>query len=604
MTGIMRVVAVAILSLFVFPMGVRTQLAQSGPPADRPEQGSVNRADPCALVPDPRGRAMGIEEHCALGGSGGVGRGDFNNDGIADLAVGVPDETRQSTNFDPDQFKLIVTDHPGAGAVNIIYGSATGLTSTGSQVLSQGPLRASTDAHFGRALAAGRFRGPGFASDLAVGAPGVRKNGSLTGAIYVFFSDATGKLSTTPNRTFLAEDFSTDGTSLGANPMDFPEDMTMVWGDFNGDGVGDLAAEVVNGGVQHANSRSAVLVLYGTAGVGLTASNYTLLVVDDALRPDPVFNPGCGVNRFCATSRGHIGLASGDLDGDSRDELLIGAAACREVDDNGNQLTGGPRGCVPIVDGEAPVLDPFGWDVLRSDVAGTARFGAALAVGDFDGDGDKDVAIGAPDASAGGALRAGTVTVFSAGFELPTMVLTQPGTNQVEANDRFGAALAANDFNGDGVTDLAVGAPGESTGTTTGHGAVNVFHGLAGVGLTPVLAVTPAAFLGPVGVLCCFGGAAFGSSLTAWNFGSTPQADLMIGSPFFTISRFLNNTIIATHPGAGAVLGMYGVLNVGLVFPVMQLWTQNPGFPVCTTGFCFATAGTARTGNHFGAAVY
>lgn len=49
---------------------------------------------------------------------------DFNGDGFSDVAVGVPFED--------------VSGFEDAGAVNILYGTATGLTSTGSQIWSQG----------------------------------------------------------------------------------------------------------------------------------------------------------------------------------------------------------------------------------------------------------------------------------------------------------------------------------------------------------------------------------------------------------------------------------------------------------------------------------
>ncbi|HSC29722.1 MAG TPA: FG-GAP repeat protein, partial [Vicinamibacterales bacterium] len=396
---------------------------------------------------------------------------------------------------------------------------------------------------------------------------------------------------------------------------------SMVWGDFNGDGVGDLAAEIVNGGVQ--NSRNAVLVLYGTAGSGFSVANHTLLVVDEGLNPgnSPFVPPsGCRTSMFCATSRGgDIALAASDFNGDARDELLIGAPNCREIDDD-FRIVSGAVGCVAIVRGRATGFDRFfGWDVLRpgdNDLDDNARFGSALAVGNFDGAGNKDVAVGAPDTlfdTPQVADNAGSVRVFfnvepvfsQVDLFAQSTLLTQiaSGGNQAaEAGDRFGAALAANDFNGDGLTDLAVGTPGESTGSTTGHGAVNVFHGSTGSGLTAGPTLLPQSLFVPVGVLCCFGGAAFGSSLTAWNFGAGAPADLAIGSPSFTLANATNTKV--TVAGAGAVLTMYGQPNAGLIFPVMQLWTQNPGFPVCTTGFCLTTAGTARAGNHFGSAVY
>jgi hypothetical protein len=241
MTNITRVVAVTILGLTVLRVQGSTQEVGSHQSGD----GDVHRSDPCLLAPDPQGRASGPEKHCAPGASGGVGRGDFNNDGIADLAVGVPDQTRQSQIFDPECSCIRITNHQGAGTVNIIYGGTAGLTTTGSQVLGQSNLAIKTNAHFGKALAAGKFRGSTFASDLAVAVPGADNGGSID----VFFS-SSGKLNSTPNQRLFAQSFSTAGTSLGLvvtqGVLVFPQDLTMVWGDFNGDAVGDLAAEVMN----------------------------------------------------------------------------------------------------------------------------------------------------------------------------------------------------------------------------------------------------------------------------------------------------------------------------------------------------------------------
>src|SRR4051794_30511336 len=92
---------------------------------------SVRAPDPClettpAVVED-------VDPRCPPGGSSsGVARGDFNNDGFADLAIGVPGED------------LTVTGGciaPDAGGVNVIYGSAHGLSASagpGNQFWSQG----------------------------------------------------------------------------------------------------------------------------------------------------------------------------------------------------------------------------------------------------------------------------------------------------------------------------------------------------------------------------------------------------------------------------------------------------------------------------------
>jgi len=52
-----------------------------------------------------------------------------------------------------------------------------------------------------------------------------------------------------------------------------------------------------------------------------------------------------------------------------------------------------------------------------------------------------------------------------------------------EPGDRFGSAVAASDFDGDGRDDLAVGTPGETVGTLRGAGTLQVVRGSAN-GLT------------------------------------------------------------------------------------------------------------------------
>jgi hypothetical protein len=113
---------------------------------------------------------------------------------------------------------------------------------------------------------------------------------------------------------------------------------------------------------------------------------------------------------------------------------------------------------------------------LHQDVEGVLgaaaadeRFGAALAAGNFGGAGPDDLAVGAPDDTEDNLSGSGAVHVFygASGGLLPAngdQFWHQDGTgveDAGEANDYFGWALAAGDFDDDGLVDLAVGVPGE-----------------------------------------------------------------------------------------------------------------------------------------------
>jgi hypothetical protein len=108
--------------------------------------------------------------------------GDFNHDGYADLAIAAPSEDVGGI-FD-------------AGAVNVLYGSASGLTGVGSQYVTQNSPGVGSSAEgsdlFGLALATADFNLDGFA-DLAVGAPGETIGAAFdAGAVNLLYGSAGG----------------------------------------------------------------------------------------------------------------------------------------------------------------------------------------------------------------------------------------------------------------------------------------------------------------------------------------------------------------------------------------------------------------------------
>jgi hypothetical protein len=107
-------------------------------------------------------------------GWGQTQKADFNGDGYADLAISAVLEDIDA-----------IVD---AGAVHVLYGSATGLTATGNQFWHQDSPGIAEGAEegdrFGDALAAGDFNGDGFA-DLAIGVPQERIGALEAGVVHV-----------------------------------------------------------------------------------------------------------------------------------------------------------------------------------------------------------------------------------------------------------------------------------------------------------------------------------------------------------------------------------------------------------------------------------
>jgi hypothetical protein len=159
----------------------------------------------------------------------------------------------------------------------------------------------------------------------------------------------------------------------------------------------------------------------------------------------------------------------------------------------------------------------------------------------------------------------------------------------VEASDAFGAVLAAGDFNGVGFRDLAIGVPGEDL-TDVDAGGVNVIYG-SPFGLSPIFAET-AQFWSQDSTGIAGGGEAgdrFGSALTAWDYGRSPETDLVIGVPFEDLVDDGGNPA----PDAGAVNVIYGS-GTGLTSTGNHMLSQGAN----------GVGGDRFPGNRFGTALY
>jgi hypothetical protein len=372
--------------------------------------------------------------------------GDFNNDGFADLAVGAPTEN--------------VGRVPAAGAVSVLYGSNTGLTTAGAQTFTQPVSAVEADDQFGSALAAGDFNGDDF-DDLGVGAP-FEDVGSTTfaGAVSALYGSGTG-ITLTGAQTFVQP--------VSAVEVDDTFGFSLASGDFDNDGFADLAAGAPFEDVGRTLDAGAVSAVYGSTGAGLTLTGaQTFVQPVSAVERDDTFG---------------WALAAGDFNDDTFADLGVGAA----FEDVGSALDAGAVSALYGSTGTGLTLT--GAQTFVQPVSAVERddtFGFTLASGDFNGNGVADLGVAAPFEDVGAAVDAGATSALygTAGTGLSvagaqTFTKAQGG-GSVAVGDAFGFGLAAGDFNDDGDADLGVGAPFESVGSAIAAGAVSAVPGSAG----------------------------------------------------------------------------------------------------------------------------
>ncbi|MSS71013.1 MAG: choice-of-anchor D domain-containing protein [Candidatus Latescibacteria bacterium] len=437
-----------------------------------------------------------------------VATGDVNRDGFADLIIGAP-----GTN---------ANGRTRAGAVYVVYGRSGSPPSTID--FTDGSLSATeivgseAGGSLGASVAVGDLNGDGFA-DLIIGAPDASPGGKAgAGSVFVIH----GRTGSLPQKMDLA---------MRDNGV------VRLEGEATGDGFGRAVA------AGNANGDGFADLIAGAPGAdpgGRTNAGQAYLYYGGGTLTGPVRISGG------ASGDGLGGAAGvGDLNRDGLDEVILGAPDATPV--------GGPAaGIVYVIAGRSTPLparlelgaSPAGVSRVMGDRP-RDRAGSAVAVGDVNGDGIGDLAVGARLADPLGGFNAGAVYVIygKAGTTISEVDLNgaPAGVTRIlgeRANDLGGQSVAVGDLNRDGFGEVILGAPGSfltDDRESETPGKVFVISGRATLPPVIDLSAGPAMvsrIVGASGYLPSTGSSdRTGQSVTAGDLNGDGFADLVAGAP-------------------------------------------------------------------------
>lgn len=401
--------------------------------------------------------------------------GDFNGDGYRDAVLPAPGAN--------------VAGKRGAGAVVVLYGSRSGLSTSRRATLTQNtagvPGTAEPDDGFGAATATADLNRDGYA-DLVVSAPYEdTTRGEDAGTVTILWGSKQGLTSGTDLPAATAgKYYGLDVAALSTGPGAKTEVLVAGYegamrftGPFSRRGTyGDA--------VENQDTASVGSVALGDFDHGGFPHEVVLTVRLSGLSGGEVYvDPVLGG----AQQQGNgLIAASGDVNGDGYADLVVGDPD--EPDRAGADGALGGRVLLwyGSAHGIARDAKPVELTQNTPGVPGSSEkgdnFGAALAVADLNGDGLADIVIGSPLEDTG-QRNAGQVTVIpgrrTGALGNGAYAFTQdtagiPGAG--ETDDSFGTAVAVGDINKDGKPELFISAAEENNAT----GAVWVLPGGTG----------------------------------------------------------------------------------------------------------------------------
>jgi FG-GAP repeat/FG-GAP-like repeat len=340
--------------------------------------------------------------------------GDVNGDGCSDVIVGAPYFESRGGTF-------------------IYYGSTSGLTSAGIEF--EGNHYSS---RFGYSVAtAGDINGDGY-SDIIIGSPRYNNGQQYEGAAFLYVGSATS-MANTPAWTVESNQA---GSYLGCSVSSA--------GDVNGDGYSDVIAGAISYSSGETNEGRAFLYHGSASGLPATADWYA------------------EQNQSYAYFGNSVATA-GDINGDGYADVIIGAY--KYVGGQSNE------GRAYVYCGSVAGLSATPEWTVESDHA-NAQLGYCVATaGDVNGDGYADVIVGAYQYPDDATSDGWAFLYYGSSVGLSTSADWTADGQQIDAQFGFSVATAG-DVNGDGFSDVIIGAPNYDNGETD-EGRAFVYYGSA-----------------------------------------------------------------------------------------------------------------------------
>ncbi len=408
--------------------------------------------------------------------------GDFDEDGYADVMVGSP--------FYMDNTGVKV------GAAFVYRGEETGLETT----YEWRQLGTQNNEQFGYSVSyVGDVNGDGF-GDIIVGSPYYDNANGDAGRVFVYYGGKDG-FSSEPDAMWYPKE--TDG-SYGGEVKHI--------GDVNGDGYGDICigAPYWDGGE---TDEGAIFVYYGSSD-GIDADAYAYDFMAESNDVEGLFGysigyvgdmNGDGYDDMIVGEPGYDGyrgkavLYRGDSTGiiptawygvgdvGTKEQYGFSVSGCGDIDNDGYNdfmvsspyyINGsGAVGKVTVYYGREGIL-PAVVQTFYGYTDGD-EFGYSISyAGDVNGDGYDDIVIGAPGTIVDGVDNTGMIMVmFGDSSGLDSLNSYIDYGNSSAGGERFGYSVChAGDVNGDGYSDIIVGAPYHSEAGMTNGGMVRLYY--------------------------------------------------------------------------------------------------------------------------------